>query len=194
MDSRRYGLWVLALAGLAAPGWAQQRDMTVPPMEYHLAFAPYYEGQYKTALEAFQSAARGGIRSTEGRWVDSICYHTMLGESFYQMGDSRNALDQYNSALRLAIAHKGWMLRVEFPDLIQPSASGVRSTIQWGATQRNTQLARIPDRMSSFQGQMITEQAIRAGGAIATPQLYPLNAKEVTRCISLAIHCDCGGR
>ena len=51
MNSRRYGIWVLALAGLAAPGWAQQRDMTVPPMEYHLAFGPYYEGEYKTALD-----------------------------------------------------------------------------------------------------------------------------------------------
>jgi len=65
MDSRRYGIWVLALAGLAAPSWAQQRDMTVPPVEYHMAFAPYYEGDYRRALEAFQSAMRGGIRSTD---------------------------------------------------------------------------------------------------------------------------------
>jgi len=187
MDSRRYAIWVLALVGLAAPTWAQQRDMTVPPMEYHLAFAPYFEGEYKTALEAFQTAARGGVRSTEGRWVDSICYHTMIGECFYQMGDIAKALDQYNSALRLAIAHKGWMVRVEFPELLEPSASTVRGTITWGPSQRPTQLARIPDRMSSFQGQMLTEQDIRRGGVIAGAQLYPLNVKEVTRCISLAL-------
>ncbi len=129
---------------------------------------------------------RGGIRSTEGRWVDSICYHTMMGECFYQMGKIAEALDQYNSALRLAVAHKGWMVRVEYPDLLQPSASTVRSTINWGVSQRNTQLVRIPDRLGSFQGQMVTEQAIRSGGVIAGPQLYPLNVKEVTRCISLA--------
>ncbi len=187
MESRMNGVWALVLAVLAAPAWAQQRDMTVPPAEYYMAFGAYYEGDYRDALDGFQSAFRGGIRSTEGRWVDSICYHAMMGECFYQMGDAPKALDQYNSALRLAIAHKGWMLRVEFPDLIQPSASSVRSTITWGATQRNTQLARIPDRMSSFQGQMVTEQTLRAGGVVAQPQLYPLNAKEVTRCISLAI-------
>jgi tetratricopeptide (TPR) repeat protein len=127
------------------------------------------------------------VRSTEGVWVDSICYATMIGECFYQMGEPAKALDQYNSALKLSLAHKGWMLRVEFPDVIQPSASVVRNSITWGASQRNTQLARIPDRMSSFQGQMVTEQTIRAGGAIAQPQLYPLNAKEVIRCIALAL-------
>jgi len=187
MDSRRYGIWVLALAGLAAPSWAQQRDMTVPPVEYHMAFAPYYEGDYRRALEAFQSAMRGGIRSTEGRWVDSICYHAMIGECFYQMGEIAKALDQYNSALQLAVAHKGWMVRVEFPDMLTPSASSVRDTITWGRSQRTSALARIPDRMSSFQGQMVTEQDIRRGGVIAGPQLYPLNVKEVTRCISLAL-------
>lgn len=189
MDSRKCGMWVIMLAGLAAPGWSQQRDMTVPPREYYVAFAPYYEGDYKTALDTFQSAWRGGIRSTEGRWVDSICYHAMIGECLYQMGDIAKALDQYNSALKLAIAHKGWMVRVEFPDLLEPSSSAAtaRSTITWGASQRTAALARIPDRMSSFQGQMITEQDIRRGGVIAGPQLYPLNVKEVTRCISLAL-------
>jgi tetratricopeptide (TPR) repeat protein len=159
----------------------------VPPAEYFIAFGSYYEGDYRAALRAFQSAARGGVRSTEGVWVDSICYATMIGECFYQMGEPAKALDQYNSALKLALAHKGWMLRVEFPDVIQPSASAVRSSITWGVSQRNTQLARIPDRMISFQGQMITEQTIRAGGAIASPQGYPLNAKEVIRCIALAL-------
>lgn len=187
MESKIKLGWILALAAMAAPAGAQQRDLTVPPTEYFLAFGSYFEGEYRTALRAFQSASRGGVRSTEGVWVDSICYATMIGECFYQMGDPANALEQYNTALKLAIAHKGWMLRVEFPDVIQPSASAIRSTITWGVSQRNTQLARIPDRMNSFQGQMITEQTIRAGGAIAQPQLYPLNAKEVIRCIALAL-------
>ena len=187
MGSRMSWLLLLGLVVMAAPAGAQQRDLTVPPPEYYMAFGPYYDGDYRDALEAFQSAARGGVRSTEGSWVDAICYHAMIGECFYQMGDPAKALDQYNSALKLAIAHKGWMLRVEFPEVVEPSASTVRSNINWGASQRNTRLARIPDRMSSFQGQMITEQAIRAGGAIASPQLYPLNVKEVTRCISLAL-------
>lgn len=187
MESRIRLGWILALVAWAAPAGAQQRDPTVPPTEYFIAFGSYYDGEYRTALRAFQSASRGGVRSTEGVWVDAICYATMIGECFYQMGDPAKALEQYNTALKLAIAHKGWMLRVEFPDVIQPSASTIRSTITWGVSQRNTQLARIPDRMNSFQGQMITEQTIRAGGAIAQPQLFPLNAKEVIRCIALAL-------
>ena len=88
MEIRMNGVWALVLAVLAVPAWAQQRDMTVPPAEYFMAFGPYYEGEYRTALDAFRSAVRGGVRSTEGSWVDSICYHTMLGECLYQMGDA----------------------------------------------------------------------------------------------------------
>lgn len=187
MENRTNRGWMLVLLALTSPALAQQRDLTVPSAEYFMAFGPYYEGEYRTALRGFQSAARSGIRSTEGRWIDSVCYFTMMGECFYQMGDLARALEQYNAAVKMALAHKGWMLRIEFPDMIEPSSSGIRSTITWGPSTRNTQLARIPDRMSSFQGQMITEDTIRAGGPIASPQLYPLNVKEVNRCISLAL-------
>jgi tetratricopeptide (TPR) repeat protein len=166
---------------------AQQRDPTVPPAEYYIGFSPYFEGEYKAAADTFAAARRGGIRSTEGVWVDSICYFTMRGECFYQMGDLAGALEQYNQALKLAVFHADWMLRIEFPELIEPSASGVRTTITWGVSRRNTQLARIPDRMASFQGQLDNRTAIERGGIVASPQLFPLNVKEVVRCTCLAI-------
>ena len=41
MEIRMNGVWALVLAVLAVPAWAQQRDMTVPPAEYFMAFGPY---------------------------------------------------------------------------------------------------------------------------------------------------------
>ena len=167
---------------------AQQRDMTMPPQEYYYSFAPYNDGDYSRALDAFRSAARGGVRSTEGRWVDSICYHTMLGECFYEMGQNAQALEQYTSALKLAVFHNNWMLRIDFPDLVEPSASTVERTINWGVKQRKTRLSRIPKVMASFQGRLDNQNVIEQGGIIAAPEFHPLNVKEIVRCTALAIY------
>lgn len=180
--------WLCVLISLCAPSSASaQQDSTVPPAQYFFAFGPYFEGDYKLALETFQNAARGGIRSTEGLWVDSICYFTMIGECYYRMGKITEALDQYNKALKLAVFHSNWMLRVQFPEMVDPSASAVRSTIKWGVTKRKTLLSRIPDRMGCLVGRLDNDQAIRFGGPMARPELYPVNVKEIARCTSLAI-------
>jgi tetratricopeptide (TPR) repeat protein len=178
---------VLALAALTAQ--AQQGDPTKPPREYYIAMVPYIDGDYQNAARGFQDAAKAGIRSTEGRWVDSICYHTMLGECFYQMGDNAKALEQYDSALKLAVFHINWMLRIEFPDLIEPSASTVQATINWGIKQRPTRLGRIAEVMYSLQGRPDNQTVLdRTGGVIMPPELYPLNVKEIVRCTALAIY------
>ena len=80
---------LLCVTTLASPALAQQprpQDRTVPRDEYFVALRGYYTGEYRQALSAFKNVANGGIRSTEGRWIDSICYHTMAGECYYHMG------------------------------------------------------------------------------------------------------------
>jgi tetratricopeptide (TPR) repeat protein len=160
----------------------------MPPQEYRYAKAPYNDGDYATALDAFDNAARGGVRSTEGRWVDSICYATMMGECYFHMGEISKALEQYTTALKLAVFHDNWMLRIEFPDLVEPSASTIQSTINWGIKQRATRLARIPDRMVSFQGRLDNRNVIEQGGVVAAPEFYPLDVKEIVWCTALAIY------
>jgi CHAT domain-containing protein len=177
---------LLVVAAVTARG--QQGDPSKPPRVYYVAFTAYADGDYQDAIRGFQEAAKGGVRSTEGRWVDSICYHTMIGECFYQMGDNAKALEQYDSALKLAVFHINWLLRIEFPDLIEPSASTVQATINWGTKQRPTRLGRIPDIMYSFQGRLDNQQVLEQGGMWAPPELYPLNVKEIVRCTALAIY------
>ena len=179
--------FLLALSFLGSPAWVQA-DLNYPPNTYYIGIRAYHEGDYSGALRAFESALRSGVRSTEGRWIDSICYYTMIGECYYQMGQLRPALENYEAALQLALFHNNWMNRVQFPD-VEPSASTVRSTIQWGASQRNTALARIPNRMGTLQGQTPeeTEHAMTKGGVVALPQIFPVDAKEVARTTAVAI-------
>jgi len=190
---RRFGglaffVMVLVTCGSSSV-WAQgQRDSRVVPRDgYFAAFVPHFEGEYKSSSRGFRDAFRGGIRSTEGRWIDSICYHTMMGECYYQMGELGLALDQYDAALKLFLAHKDWMLRVQFPPTINPSSSTVRSRITWGASARGAKLGVFPDKMSSFQGRTDNEDVIRRGGVVMPPSWFPVRVQEIVRCTCLAL-------
>ena len=73
--------------------------------------------------------------------------------SLPSIGDNVKALERFNAALQLAVHHSNYMLRVDMPEIVEPSMSTVRQTINWGAPKRNTALARLPDSMLVLQGQ-----------------------------------------
>ena len=50
----------------------------------------------------------------QGRWIDSICAYTMLGESEYRLGHYPAAMDNYKAALQLYIEYGNWMQSVQF--------------------------------------------------------------------------------
>jgi len=166
---------------------AQPGSRIVPRDEYYRAMIPFYDGDYKRALRAFRQVERGGIRSTEGRWIDSICYHTMKGECYYHMGELPLALEQYDAAIRLFIANKAWMMRVKFPPRIGPSASTVRRKITWGVSARKSKLGLFPDRMSILRGNLNNERIAKHGGIAIKPVLFPIHPEEIVRCTVLAI-------
>ncbi|MHB8862763.1 MAG: hypothetical protein ACYC6N_10180, partial [Pirellulaceae bacterium] len=97
---RSPGPLVLALLGtfLAATAAGQVPTRGVPSDEHFAAFSPYLNGDFNSARRLFESSSR--IKSTEGVWIDSIPYHTMIGECMYQMGNLAGALDQYSAALQ----------------------------------------------------------------------------------------------
>ncbi len=180
---------IVVLSACAAPVAAQQaqpRDRTVPREDYFLALRGFYTGEYRSALTAFKRVANGGIRSTEGRWVDSICYHTMAGECYYHLGQPALALEQYEAALELAERNKEWMLRVQFPDTIGPAASRARAT--WGASARRSVPGNFPETMMSFQGQVDNSNVIRNGGVVTQAQFFPLRVNEIVRCTGLSLY------
>ena len=75
-------------------------------------------------------------RLADSRWIDSICYFTMAGECYYQLGQLPAALDSYNSALKLYVAYSDWMMRVQFPPTILPATVGAVRATPWGQSKR----------------------------------------------------------
>lgn len=173
--------------GVGNPGAGVSRR--IPADDYFIALSPYYSGDFITAKRAFQDSARGGMRTIEGKWIDSICYHSMIGECYFQMGDLAQALDQHTSAIKIFLAYPGWMLRVDFPPALEPAAGGARIAIPWGNSNRVTQLGRFPDTYQTFQGKSDAEnaQAAQQGGVVATAQLVPLHVVEIQRCLATSI-------
>ena len=57
----------------------------------------------------------GGVKiGVQTKWVDSICYHAMLGETLYQWGRLPDALEQFDLACTLYLQYPSWLLRVNF--------------------------------------------------------------------------------
>ncbi len=116
------------LLGACSPVWAQIAERSAPSPTYFAIFREFYAGDYKNALEGFQSEARSCIKAGQSRWIDSICYETMIGECFYQMGMLDKALDHYKLALELAVVFPDWMIRVQFPQI---RAAGQHRPYPW---------------------------------------------------------------
>src|SRR5436305_7078016 len=137
MDQKRtrIGFWrraaTVATACLAV--WAQPANgQIVPPRSaphdgYWPCFGPFLDGDFRTAARSFREAARDGIMNISttapGPWIDAICYHAMIGECHYQMGNLPDALDEYTASLKFFLAHRDWMLRIDFPQAIDPEVN-----------------------------------------------------------------------
>lgn len=178
---------VLGLTVLAADARAQNGQVReYPPPQHYAAMNIFNAGNFQDAAKAFQQASLSGVRSTEGRWVDSVCYYAMIGECQYQMGALDQANASFEAALNLFLQHSNWMLRVDFPNL-EPDRSALQPLINWGTTARNAVPARFTGRYQILTGRLDNSRVLSEGGVIALPQLNIINAHEIVRCTALAI-------
>ena len=183
----------VALSGLARPAQAQAQlppaavTRTVPPPTYFQIFYDYFNGDFIRAGKDFASEQRGAIKDAQGNWIDSICFHTMMGECYYQMGELNLALDQYSRALNLYVGFSDWMIRVQFPPTIRRENVGQIFNCPWGASNRNAVIGSYPNSMSIGQGRINNNQQVQQGGRVQLPLLFPVNVQEIVRCTTLAI-------
>ncbi|NQU22917.1 MAG: CHAT domain-containing protein [Candidatus Nealsonbacteria bacterium] len=177
---------VCLATALLAPSVARaQSERSVPTVGYRAAFTDFYDGEYSDALDAFQAEGRGSIKVGVTRWIDSICYETMVGECYYHMGHLDKALGHYTAALNLFVANSDWMIRVQFPPAIQPSSTVVR--IPWGRRARPSRLGHYPTDMLIARGRVNNNPQIKQGGVVQQAYLRPIQVQEVVRCTTLAI-------
>jgi tetratricopeptide (TPR) repeat protein len=187
-------VWLVwgGLAGLlitAATSRAQSdlNPRTYPGRAYYLAVGQIAEGEYRDALRSFNAELRGALKTTDSRWIDSICHHTMMGECFLRLGRFQDALDQYNAALSLYLAYSDWMVRVQFPPTIAPSPGLARAVAPWGTSTRPVQPGQFPNTMLVGQGRVNQTDVVQRGGVVQQAILFRINAVEIVRSTALAL-------
>src|SRR5690349_1975564 len=92
---------------IASPAAAQLGD-EIPHGSYYAAVQAVYSGDYRTAARELARETQHGIHTTTTRWIDSICYYSMLGEVLYHQGRNAEALNQFDQACQLLIAYPNW--------------------------------------------------------------------------------------
>ncbi|MCA9199681.1 MAG: CHAT domain-containing protein [Planctomycetales bacterium] len=178
------GLVLLLLWASANSVFSQQA--TVPDNRYHLAMNFFYAGEYDEAMKGFRQSALGGVRTPQWRWVDAVCYETMIGECFFHMGDNKNAIDHYNAAIQVYLANPDWMSRIQATNQVR--LVGRNPGITWGPSPLPLVPAQYPDTLHSVQVSVNAAAVVQDSAIQLQSQLYPINFVEVVRCMTLAMY------
>jgi tetratricopeptide (TPR) repeat protein len=164
-------------------------DRTVPGTDYFMVMRELEEGEYKDAYKHFSDTWRGALKDVDGRWIDSICHHAMIGESLYRMGQTGEALDHYTQAINLFLRYPTWLIRVQW-DSVSVTPSGQATNLRpvpWGKSRRKSRPGHIPDKMAVGIGNIDNSDVVRRGGVVRNPYLRPVVGAEIVRATALAI-------
>jgi hypothetical protein len=172
---------------IIAPGLDTAPQNTYPNPQYYLALEIYREGDLATAAEAFDGALGRCRRDTNGRWIDAIPVHAMLGECFYQAGDLPAATEQFDFALGLAIQHRGWLSSLEWQDALVAAQRVPDSASRWAGGQIPG-IVPLNDKMKLNTGSRDTEGMLRRGGTFESARLTTVDAVEIMRGLALAAY------
>lgn len=180
------GLAILAVAGLPSSASAQIGNL--PTNIYFGARGEFFDGDYRDALADFLSELQNGsFKVGANRWVDSICYQTMAGECYFQLGMHEQAMAQFTAALQMYLATPDWLLRVQFPPTIMPAGAGSVQIVPWGASKRTFRLGAFPATTLVQFGQLNNNNVVRFGGVVQQAMLTPVAVQEIVRCTAQAM-------
>ena len=179
------GLAVGLITGMAR---AQLGRQEIPSNRYRVGLSAYYNGETLEALKIFQSEARTGIRIGQSRWIDSICSYTMAGECHYRLGNFREALENYESALTLYLSYTNWMIRARLPATIRPANKpNIKQQVTWGVTTRKVIPGDFSRTYLMSRGNVDQNETFKKGGVVEQATLFSVDMIEVLRCTTLAM-------
>jgi hypothetical protein len=182
-------LWAagLVLALLPSTAWAQLGD-DIPRATYFASKDVFYSGEYREAERNLRRER--GVRAGQSNWIDSICYHAMLGEVLFHEGRNADALAEFDQACQVFLTYPNWLLQVKF----QSTASGMRPDVNrarrvppWGQSARQFTLGYFPAAEQVLIGDLNANQAYQTGGVVRAPMYWRVNIGEVMRMTALAI-------
>jgi tetratricopeptide (TPR) repeat protein len=172
---------------LVLPAVASAQVDQMPEAGYYVAVNEFYGGQFRDAERALRRMTRTGVQANQARWIDSVCYHAMLGEVLYQQGRNAEALASFDQACLLLLSYPDFMRRVTFENPRQ-EGNPQRIQVPWGAGTRRFTLGNFPRSMQIAVGSITgAQQAMQSGGTFMQAQYWRLNVAEVVRTAALAM-------
>lgn len=179
---------VLALLA-ATPSFGQLLD-EIPHPSYYAAVDAFHAGGYKSAERELRREAQRGVRTTQTRWIDSICYHAALGEVLFQEGRNADALAEFDQACQQFLAYPNWLLQVKFQTGAngpRPDPNSIRRAPTWGRSARSFAIGQFPHTEQILVGDLDAEGTIQRGGVLREPMFWRVNIVEVVRMTALAL-------
>jgi len=179
------------LHGIAA-AQTLQRNNGLPKAAYYQTFRQhYYSGDLARANREFQQGYRTAYQFGDQRFLDSVCYLTMIGECNYHVGNYADALANYEQALKLYLSFNNgaWQSRIQPPDTLPVDAGAfMRSQVNWGTPTRTASIPRMPSTFMVMFGRVDAPLVFQTGGAWDPARLRSVDVTEIMRCTALAMH------
>jgi CHAT domain-containing protein len=197
--SRRGPAAVVAV-GVLAVGWLlsatpvsgqlQGQNSPLPRQEYYLVFEQFNRGEFRAAQRNLRSFSRGATILVNGRFLDSVCYWTILGESHFRLGEYALAIEQYEAALDLYLNLQEWPARTQFPVISEDQAATRNAMVPWAVSKRAPRYGAFNRRMLVRLGKTPAENedALRRGGVVDPERLQGVDLAESMRCVALALY------
>jgi len=168
------------------PGLAGGGGRTVPGETYDLAQIALAAGRLHEAFEFAEAEYKDCMKFGTSRWIDSAAAATMLGESSFELGQFRQAINFYNEAILQAVSQGDWLLDVRFPD--RPLTPRQSRSQLWGVPPRPTVPADLPRRMSIRLGTADPRGVMQNGGVLSAPMDFPIRPQEIMRSLAISLY------
>lgn len=159
----------------------------VPQPLYYTGLALLHEGEFRDALQAFDSCYRSAMKFGTRRFMDSVCYLAMMGECYYHMGQLDKAYESYSAAVELALSYPTWMNQVILPPTGATPLSTANRAIPWGQRSRANPLGQVPSTGLYTYAQIIVDPSLIERGAIVPQEARAINVLEIMKCTALAL-------
>ncbi len=185
-------LFAIGIFSWNAPVVGQTGNL--PKADYYINFAnnaDYFAADYQDAYKRFSRGYNTAYKFGTRRFLDSVCYLTMMGECNYHMGDYAEAVNNYEQALKLYLSYQaeGWQSRLQIPQVIPANNNAfAQAKINWCQPKRRTSIARVPSAFSMLFGRLDSERAFSDGGVVDNAEIYKVDVAEIMRCTALCLH------
>ncbi len=171
---------------IPAPGMDALGENQYPNQQYYVGLELYREGALSDASAAFGEALRQTRRDPNGRWIDAIPVHAMLGECFYQVGDLSAAIEQFDAALSLAIRHRGWINRIQWETAIKAGEIQPSPAASWAGKATPT-LVPFSQSLQLATGSNNLEASYDRG-SFESARVTLVDANEILKGLSISLY------